>query len=165
MKLAVSLLSNLIYIYIYILFWKQFIDDIFLLFKGSRADCDRLTEKLNNVMPGIIKLKCNFSFLDLRIKIVDGSLETEIFVKPTNLQLFLDYTSNHPQHCKDSIVYSQALRVVERCSQPDSAVPHLETLKEKFIERNYPSDIVETQIKKAKAKDRKDIIFQQRKKK
>ena len=60
-------------------------------------------------------------------------------------------------------MYSQALRVVERCSQPDSAVPHLETLKEKFIERNYPAEIVESQITKAKAKDRKSIIFQQRK--
>ena len=122
-----------------ILLWKRFIDDIFLLFKGSREDCDRLTDKLNNIMPGIIKLKCNFSnndleFLDLRIKIVGGRLETEIFVQPTNLKLFLDYKSNHPTHCKDSIVYSQAVRVVERCSQPDSAVPHLETLREKLIQ-------------------------------
>jgi hypothetical protein len=57
-----------------ILLWKRFIDDIFLLFKGSEAQCNRLTEKLNNIMPGIIKLKCNFSdneleFLDLRIKL------------------------------------------------------------------------------------------------
>ena len=121
-------------------------------------------------MPGIIKLKCNFSnndleFLDLRIKIVGGRLETEIFVKPTNLQLFLDYKSNHPTHCKDSIVYSQAVRVVERCSQPDSAVLHLETLKNKFVERNYPTDLVEKQITKAKSKDRKEIIFQQRRNK
>ena len=98
-------------------------------------------------MPGIIKLKCNFSdneleLLDLKIKIVNGRLETEIFVKPTNLQLFLDYTSNHPKHCKDSTVYSQALRVVERCSESDSAVPHLESLKPKFIERNYPESQV-----------------------
>ena len=119
-------------------------------------------------MPGIIKLKCNFSdneleFLDLRIKIVNGRLETEIFVKPTNLQLFLDYTSNHPKHCKDSIVYSQALRVVERCSESGSAVPHLESLKQKFIERNYPEDLVESQVNKAKSKDRKEIIFKQRK--
>ena len=99
------------------------------MFKGSEAQCNRLTEKLNNIMPGVIKLKCNFSdneleFLDLKIKIVNGWLETEIFVKPTNLQLFLDYTSNHPKHCKDSIVYSQALQVVERCSESGSAVPH-----------------------------------------
>ena len=86
-----------------ILLWKRFIDDILL--KGSEAQCNRL----NNIIHGIIKLKCNFSdnkleFFDLRIKIVNGRLETEIFVKPTNLQLFLDYTSNHPKHCKDSIV-------------------------------------------------------------
>ena len=153
-----------------ILLWKRFIDDIFLLFKGSRDDCAKLTDKLNNIMPGIIRLKCNFSeddleFLDLRIKIIEGRLETEIYVKPTNLQLFLDYTSNHPQHCKDSIVYSQALRVVERCSQPDSAVPHMETLKEKFLERNYPEELVVSQIEKATSKNRKQIIFQPRKSK
>ena len=111
-------------------------------------------------MPGVIKLKCNFSekeleFLDLRIMIVNGRLETEIFVKPTNLQLFLDYTSNHPQHCKDAIVYSQALRVIERCSQPDSAGPHLESLKGKFSQRNYPEDLVAKQFLKATEKDRK----------
>ena len=85
----------------------------------------------------------------MRIKIIDGRLETEIYVKPSNLQLFLDYTSNHTQHCKDSIVYIQALRVVEHCSQPDSTVPHLETLKEKFLERNYPEELVESQVEKA----------------
>ena len=57
------------------------------------------------------------------------------------------------------------MRIVERCSQPDSAVLHLETLKNKFVERNYPTDLVEKQITKAKSKDRKEIIFQQRRNK
>ena len=72
-------------------------------------------------MPGVIKFKWNFSttsieFLDLRIMIENGKLVTDLYVKPSNLQLYLDYNSNHPQHCKDGIVYSQALRVKERCS-------------------------------------------------
>ena len=93
-----------------ILLWKRFIDDVFLLFSGTEAECDKLVTWLNSLMPGVIKLKCNFSdsnleFLDLRIMIVNGRIETEIFVKPTNLQIFLNYTSNHPTHCKDAIVY------------------------------------------------------------
>ena len=119
-------------------------------------------------MPGVITLKCNFSessleFLDLRIMIVNGRLETELFVKPTNLQLFLNYDSNHPTHCKDAIVYSQALRVIERCSQPGSAEPHLEKLRERFVERKYPEEIIEKQFQKATSKNRKDLIFQPRK--
>ena len=59
--------------------WKRFIDDIFMLFKGSKEDCDIFVEWLNSIMPGVIKLKSNFSadsleFLDLKIMIKNGRL-------------------------------------------------------------------------------------------
>ena len=122
---------------------------------------------LNSIMPGIIQLKCNYSreslyFLDLRIMLKNARLETEIYVKPPNLQLFLKYDSNHPTHCKDAIVYCQALRVLERCSEPGSAEPHLERLKEKFIARKYPADLVDQQFQKAKRQDREQLIFKHR---
>ena len=151
-----------------IAFWRRFIDDIFMLFKGSREECDQLVNWLNSIMPGIIQLKSNYSeesleFLDLRIMLKNGRIETEIFVKPTNLQLFLEYDSNHPTHCKNAIVYCQALRVVERCSELGSAEPHLERLKEKFIARKYPVELVDSQFQKAKEQDRKKLIFKKRK--
>ena len=129
-----------------VLLWKRFIDDIFLLFKGSKEECDLFLNWLNSLMPGVIQLKCNFSedtleFLDLKIMIKNGRLETELFVKPTNLQLFLDYNSNHPTHCKNAIIYCQALRIVERCSEEGAAELHFENLRQKFIERKYPPDL------------------------
>ena len=151
-----------------ILFWKRFIDDILLLFKGTEAECDNLVSWLNSIIPGLIKLKCDFGhdnleFLDLRIMIVGGRLETEIFVKPTNQQLYLDYKSNHPTHCKDAIVYSQALRVVQLCSQPNSTQQHLQRLSEKFENRGYPKNVLEKAFKKATAVPRKELIHGQRK--
>ena len=55
-------------------------------------------------MPGVIKFKCDFSyekivFLDLEIVVKDGKLETSLHIKPTNKQLYLDFKSNHPEHC------------------------------------------------------------------
>ena len=52
---------------------------------GSRAECETFVEWLNSIMPGIIQLKCNFSedsleFLDLKIMIKNGKLETELYV-------------------------------------------------------------------------------------
>ena len=38
---------------------------------------------------------------------------------------------------------------------------HLENLKVKFKERNYPSDLVDEQFKKASRKNRKELINQQ----
>ena len=85
-----------------------------MLFRGTKRECELLVSWLNSLMPGVIKLKFEFSFtrivfLDLEIFIEDGFLKTNLHIKPTNKQLYLDFNSNHPDHCKYSIPYSQAL--------------------------------------------------------
>ena len=151
-----------------ILCWKRFIDDVFLLFKGTKEQCQTLVDWLNTLMPGVVEFKFEYSkekieFLDLEIKIENGRLETNLFVKPTNLQLFLDYCSNHPEHCKQSIIYSQALRVIERCSKPEDVKQNLDKLADKFKERNYPNTLVEKKIAEAKKTDRKTILKNRKK--
>jgi hypothetical protein len=126
-----------------ILLWKRFIDDVLMLFRGSKEECEQLVNWLNSLMAGTIKFKFDFSyekinFLDLEVYIQNGQLQSNLFVKPTNSQLFLDFQSNHPEHCKKAIPYSQALRVVERCSTAENAASQLANLSEKLIERNYP---------------------------
>ena len=34
-----------------IMLWKRFIDDIFMLFKGTQSDCEKLVNWLNSLMP------------------------------------------------------------------------------------------------------------------
>ena len=121
---------------------------------GSKDACEQLVDKLNNIMPGVIKLKYEYScdyveFLDLKIMIKSGKLVTDLYVKPSKSQLYLDYRSNHPDHCKNAIVYSQALRIVERCSDPDLAEPHLDQLKTKLLNIYYPEKIANNQIERA----------------
>ena len=90
------------------LFWKRFIDDVLGLFKGNEAEFEEFVEWLNSIMKGVVKFKSNFStekveFLDLIISKEEGKLKTNLFIKPSNLQLFLDFKSNHPKHCKIGI--------------------------------------------------------------
>ena len=73
-----------------ILLWRRYIDDVFSLIKGTEEDCKRLVEFLNTLLPGVVKFTYNYSeqrieFLDLEISIVDGRLETDLFIKPSNL--------------------------------------------------------------------------------
>ena len=101
-----------------------------MLFKGSREQCKNLVEWLNTLMPGVVKFTFDYStekveFLDLEIRIENWRFETNLYLKPTNKQLFLDYFSNHPEHCKKCIVYSQALRTIERCSAPEDTKENL----------------------------------------
>jgi hypothetical protein len=138
-----------------------------MLFAGSHEECEQLVDWLNSLMPGVVKFKFDFShqkveFLDLEIFKKEGRLKTNIFIKPTNKQLYLDFSSNHPEHCKLAIPYSQALRVVERCSEIKEQETQLENLKEKLKERNYPENIIEEKFDKARKKDRRTLIFQNR---
>ena len=153
-----------------IVLWKRFIDDVLMLFRGTKEECELLVTWLNSLMPGSIRFKYEFSyekieFLDLEIYLKDGKLKTNMFVKPTNKQLYLDFNSSHPEHCKESIPFSQALRIIERCSTPEDANQHLAQLKSKLEERNYPPELVEKKFEKAKLKDRKTLIYQPRKQK
>ena len=50
------------------------------------------------------------NFLDLNIKLIDGELRTDLFLKPADTHQFSDPTSSHPYHCKKGIPYGQALR-------------------------------------------------------
>ena len=116
----------------------------------------------------MIKFKFEFSeqkveFLDLEIILENGRIETNLFIKPSNLQLYLDYFSNHPDPCKEGVVYGQALRVRERCSKSSDTEKHLENLKGKLVARNYPEKLVDRKFAEAEKRSRQDLIFQKRK--
>ena len=119
-------------------------------------------------MPGVVKFTSTISyshveFLDLIIKIENGKLKTDLFIKPSNLQLYLDYNSNHPEPCKTGLVYGQALRVVERCTDVQDACSHLQNLKERLVERQYPEVLVDEGISRAQKIDRKTQIYKKKK--
>ena len=61
--------------------------------------------------------------------------------------------------------YRQALRIIERCSDPEDADLNLEKLKGKLLGRDYPDKMIQSQFQRAKKSDRKKLIYQNRKKK
>ena len=131
-----------------------------MLFRGSQEECKELVDWLNSLMPGIVKFKFDYShsrieFLDLQIFIEDGQLKTSLHIKPGNLQLYLDFFSNHPLPCKEALVYSQALRIIERCSVPEDVSSNLENLREKLRNRNYPENLINRKFEEARKKNRK----------
>ena len=44
-----------------ILLWKRFIDDILMLFKGSKEDCQNFVDWLNSLLPGVLQFKYEYS--------------------------------------------------------------------------------------------------------
>ena len=105
---------------------------------------------LNNYNPHI-KLTDEFdkgriSFLDLKVSFCDGELTTDLHVEPTDRHQYLHYMSVHPNHTKQSMVYSQERRLSRICSYKNDFEKHLEEMKSWFRVRGYPDNLVKKEI-------------------
>ena len=106
-----------------------------------------------NICHSTIKLTVEYSkkevnFLDVHIKLINGELKTNLFVKPTDTHQFLDPTSCHPYHYKE-IPYSQALRLNRICSDNENFDRRYD-LEKWLMERGYNEKIIRKQILRKK---------------
>ena len=70
--------------------WWRYIYDIFFIWERGEGSLKVFIEQVNMFHP-TIKLTCEHS--DVNIKLIDGELKTDLFVKPTDTHQFLDPTS------------------------------------------------------------------------
>ena len=56
-----------------------------------------------------------------------------------------------------------ALRIIERCSKTEDRDHHLQNLKSKHQQRNYPDKLIDEQFSQARKKTRNELIHQNRK--
>ena len=116
---------------------------------------EKLTQFLNELNNFHSNLKftyetssCTVNFLDLNVSLRNGALHTDLYIKPTDGHQYLHYQSSHPLHIKNSIPYSQALRVSRICSSEKDFKTHVSHMKEWFLARGYPEIVVNNQIDK-----------------
>ena len=104
---------------------------------------------LNNFTPNLSftheASKNCIPFLDLKVKLIDGKLETDLYMKPADCH---QYLSSHPEHTERSIIYSQTLRVNRLCSLEKDFNYHKLNMKEWFIKRGYPESVIEIEMQK-----------------
>ena len=97
------------------LIWLRFIDDIFLVWTHGEEALLEFVEYLNSRVESMNFTmewsKESVNFLDTKVKREGTKLVTDLYCKPTDSHSYLQYDSAHPQRCKDSIPYSQFLRV------------------------------------------------------
>ena len=90
------------------------------------------------------------AFLDLNVKLSNGSITTDLHIKPNDRHQYLHFSSAHPDHTKRSIVYSQALRVSRICSFEKDFKRHTTEMKSWFLNRGYPEWLINKEIGKVK---------------
>ena len=106
----------------------------FLMYKGENAKLTQFLIDLNTKHDSIkfdyetstksIALLDNLAYID-----ENRHLQTTLYTKPTYTHNYLHSKSSHPRDLKDSLPYSQALRIKRICSQNNELNTHCEKLK------------------------------------
>ena len=76
-----------------------------------------------------------------------------------NAHLYLHYSSYHPAHQKNSIPYSQAIRLRHICSTTDHYWAAANQLYCNLTNRGYPKKLVKLALDKAFDKDRHNLLI------
>ena len=74
--------------------WRRYIADTFFIWEHGEESLEKFLNKLNTFHP-TIKFTAEYSketinFLDVNVRLVEGELMTDLFVKPTDTHQFLD---------------------------------------------------------------------------
>ena len=123
--------------------WKRYIDDCFMIWKGTRNELDLFLAELNS-LDSNIKFTSSISwqsgiFLDVEaFRSTDNQLRFRAFQKPLNKYLYIPFDSNHPVSVKRAFIKGELIRYVRNCSFKED----YDNLKSKFrvrLEvRGYP---------------------------
>jgi hypothetical protein len=140
----------------------RFLDDCFCIFTHGKEKLQEFFKHINSYNPSI-KFTMEAStksvnFLDTTVSIVDNQIKTDLYSKPTDAHNYLLFSSAHPRSCKQSIPYSQFLRVRRICTDISDFDKHVITLGQHFLRRGYPLEIIEQAAIKARGLDRPSLL-------
>ena len=73
----------------------------------------------------------------------------DIYYKPTDVLGCLPFSSNHPKHCKNNILFTLARRINTVVENTEAQMKHLENIKMNLSKYQYPKQLTEFGVKKA----------------
>ena len=134
--------------------WLRYIDDIFFIWEHGKDELEKWLDYLNKSHKTIKftaeQSSVEINFLDTKVKVNQNEqkLYTDLYVKPTDTNSYLKYNSAHPPKCKDSLPYSQFLRIKRICKKNEDYEKHTNLKVKEFIEKGYPmKKLLETKEK------------------
>ena len=134
--------------------WLRYIDDIFFIWTHGEAELKKFMEGLNNFLPNLQftyeSSKKSVAFLDLNVSLENGSVTTDLHTKSTDCHQYLHCSSSHPDHIKNSIIYSQTLRLSNICTYEEDFDKHVLNMRSWFLERGYSKQMIDSQMGKVK---------------
>ena len=125
---------------------RRYIDDGFMIWRGTAAQAAAMMAELNAICPDI-QLTHELSrtaaiFLDLKIFKGPqwrrtGRLDTKVYQKPMNRYLYTPHRSEHPRHCFRGIVHGELRRYIKRSTAREDFLAVATQLRHRLSMRGY----------------------------
>ena len=143
--------------------WLRFVDDIWGIWKGTEEELRRFVDLANGHEE---RIKVTYEvckeaavFLDVKVsKRQDGTLKTELYIKPTDRTRYLHQGSDHPRHTKEGIAKGQFRRLRRICSEDEDYWKYGKMVEKKLVSRGYGSNQVRQQMKEAHKMERQEAL-------
>ena len=171
-----TVLGNDIHDY-FVLNWKRFLDDCFIMWNKSFGDFTIVATILNNLDPNLkFTFECSdskVSFLNLLIYKSHDKIMSDVYYKDTDTHDYLPFTSCHPRHTTTNIPGNLARMICTIVDDPDRRAQRLQELFTWLSNSGYPPGLIDEQIYKILSldsttlrqsvvkEDRKTIVFVQ----
>ena len=132
------------------LFWGRYVDDI-----GTCASVNaeqNIFADLNSFHPSLQftseqpDSSGNITFLDLKITLEQGKLQTTHHIKPTQTTRTIQYTSHQPLHIKKATLQGELLRSLQHSSTNNAADEQILIIKQTYLDNQYPNNLINSTI-------------------
>lgn len=148
--------------------WIRYIDDIFFIWNhgdDSLKDFIKFCDNYSNStkMKSKIRYESNSSkesvdFLDVKVKLVGGKIQTSLFSKKTDAHLYLTTKSCHPTHVIKNIPKGQLIRVRRICSEEEDFDRNAKLVIQFFKSRGYIDRHLRRSLQEVKNIPRKELL-------
>ena len=140
----------------------RYIDDCLGATSCTKEELERFICFVNSFHPALKFTweisETSVTFLDIHISVQDNKLATSVHYKPTDSHSYLLYSSSHPSHVKDSIPYSQFLRLRRLCSEDSDFNSKCDEMSNFFSERGYPDSILSKALNRVQNVNRESTL-------
>lgn len=142
--------------------YKRFIDDIFIVWNGSRESLKQFLHNLNQNDKNI-SLTWNISdtcvnFLDLDITIVDNALTTKTHFKNVDANSYISMRSCHHKSWLFNIPKGQLTRIRRNCTHDEVFKQQATFIGNRFKDKGYTDAFIHKQIETVTNLDRKVML-------
>ena len=141
-----------------IIFYKRFIDDIFLIIKDD-FDVNLLLNSFGNLKLNIVK-GTTVNFLDLVIFIckISRKLKFKLYIKPTNTFCYLPCHSNHPSFIFINSPKGIFMRAKRICSYFSDFLYYSRIFFDQLLNRGYDRLVLRKTLNMVSNLNREDLI-------